>query len=49
MNYAFKAIPAWFEATNQEGRMKFIEAFNDYRGLGRSVITSLSPAPSPSP
>jgi hypothetical protein len=38
MNYAFKAIPAWFEATNQEGRLKYIEEFNDYRGLGRSVL-----------
>lgn len=47
MNYAFKAIPEWFEATNQEGNMKFIEAFNDYRGIGRSVIQRLSPAPSP--
>lgn len=38
MNYAFKAIPAWFDATGQEGELKFIEEFNDYRGLGLTVL-----------
>ena len=38
MDYAFKALPIWFNETNQEGELKYIEAFNDYRGLGRSVL-----------
>lgn len=38
MNYAFKAIPAWFGTTDQQGDLKFIEEFNDYRGLGTSVL-----------
>ena len=40
MNYAFKAIPAWVKAIQQEEQMKFIEEFNDYRGLGLSVLKS---------
>ncbi len=55
MDYAFKALPIWFNETDQEGDLKFIEAFNDYRGLGRSVLrdgklgTKASPSPSASP
>jgi hypothetical protein len=55
MDYAFKALPIWFNETDQEGDLKFIEAFNDYRGLGRSVLrdgklgTKASPSPPASP
>ena len=39
MDYAFKALPIWFDQTDQPGPdLKYIEAFNDYRGLGRSVL-----------
>ena len=40
MNYAFKALPAWYRATGQQGDLdfvkgdlNFVEDFNDYRGL----------------
>ena len=40
MDYAFKAVPQWFDQTEQPGAdLKYIEAFNDYRGLGRSLLT----------
>jgi len=39
MDYAFKALPIWFDQTDQPGAdLKYIEAFNDYRGLGRSLL-----------
>lgn len=51
MDYAFKALPIWFDQTGQEGDLRFIEAFNDYRGLGHSVLKDgkLAPKPSPTP
>lgn len=33
MVYAFKSLPAWFDATGQDGQLNFIEDFNDYRGV----------------
>ena len=35
MNYAFKALPAWYKATGQTGAgptLNFVERFNNYRG-----------------
>ncbi|MEE8153766.1 MAG: hypothetical protein V3T53_02270 [Phycisphaerales bacterium] len=32
MNYSFKTLPAWFEATGQKGPLHFVEGFDDYRG-----------------
>ena len=33
MNYAFKALPQWFKATGQAGKINHVEDFNNYRGL----------------
>lgn len=32
MNFSFKALPQWYTATGQTGKLNFIEEFNDYRG-----------------
>jgi hypothetical protein len=37
MDYSFKAIPAWFKQTGQPGTLRFIEAFNNYFGLGTNI------------
>jgi len=34
MNYAFKALPLWYNATSQgDARLNFTREFNDYRGV----------------
>ena len=33
MNYAFKALPQWYNQTGQTGLMNFVGSFNDYRGI----------------
>ena len=40
MNYAFKALPIWFKETGQAGALKFVRAFNDYRGVSPDHLKS---------
>ncbi len=38
MNYAFKALPQWFEATGQAGALHFVDSLSDYRGHSKNHL-----------